>query len=74
MLQETMLSALQVPDRFDGRSLRAWLYRIATNRSLNYLRDAARQPTVANMSDPDSHSTRKHHLMNHGGSSPIPTH
>jgi RNA polymerase sigma-70 factor (ECF subfamily) len=47
VLQETLLSAWQSLDRFDGRSLRAWLYRIATNRCLNYLRDASRRPQVA---------------------------
>ncbi len=51
LLQETLLAAWQALDRFDGRSLRAWLYRIATNRCLNYLRDAARRPKVANMSE-----------------------
>jgi RNA polymerase sigma-70 factor (TIGR02960 family) len=49
VLQETLLSVWQGLDRFDGRSLRAWLYRIATNRCLNYLRDASRRPTVANL-------------------------
>ncbi len=44
VLQETMLSAWQAIDRFDGSALRAWLYRIATNRCLNYLRDASRRP------------------------------
>src|SRR5437899_6376757 len=44
LLQETLLSAWQALDRFDGRSPRAWLYRIATNRCLNYLRDASRRP------------------------------
>lgn len=47
LLQETLLSAWQALDRFEGRSLRAWLYRIATNRCLNYLRDNARRPKVA---------------------------
>ena len=46
VLQESLLSAWQSLDRFDGRSLRAWLYRIATNRCLNYLRDASRRPKL----------------------------
>lgn len=55
VLQETLLSAWQAIDRFDGRALRAWLYRIATNRCLNYLRDASRRPSVANVSDPSAY-------------------
>jgi RNA polymerase sigma-70 factor (TIGR02960 family) len=43
-LQEVLLSAWRALDHFDGRSLRAWLYRIATNRCLNYLRDEGRRP------------------------------
>ncbi|HEY3546155.1 MAG TPA: sigma-70 family RNA polymerase sigma factor [Propionicimonas sp.] len=43
-LQETLVAAWRAIGTFDGRSLRAWLYRIATNRSLNYLRDAGRRP------------------------------
>jgi RNA polymerase sigma-70 factor (ECF subfamily) len=44
-LQETLLAAWRGLDGFEGRaSLRAWLYRIATNRCLNVLRDSARRP------------------------------
>ena len=40
LLQETLLAAWRGLDQFEGRSsLRAWLYRIATNRCLNALRD-----------------------------------
>ena len=54
LLQETLLSAWQALDRFDGRSLRAWLYRIATNRCLNYLRDTSRRLRDAEVVDPGS--------------------
>lgn len=44
VLQEVLLAAWRSIRQFDGRSLRAWLYRIATNRCLNYLRGEARRP------------------------------
>ncbi len=48
MLQETMLAAWRGLERFERRaSLRNWLYRIATNRCLNALRDASRRPPLA---------------------------
>jgi RNA polymerase sigma-70 factor (TIGR02960 family) len=44
-LQETMLSAWRGLDGYEERaSMRAWLYKIATNRCLNVLRDGARRP------------------------------
>lgn len=48
LVQETMLAAWRGLDNFAGRSsLRSWLYRIATNRCLNAIRDAKRRPPVA---------------------------
>jgi RNA polymerase sigma-70 factor (TIGR02960 family) len=45
VLQETLLAAWRGLGGFEGRaSLRSWLYRIATNRCLNALRDGARRP------------------------------
>jgi RNA polymerase sigma-70 factor (TIGR02960 family) len=45
VLQETLLGAWRGLERFEQRaSMRTWLYRIATNRCLNALRDAGRRP------------------------------
>jgi len=45
VLQEVLLAAWQGLDSFEGRaSVRTWLYRIATSRSLNALRSARRRP------------------------------
>jgi RNA polymerase sigma-70 factor (TIGR02960 family) len=45
LLQETLLATWRGLDQFQGRSsLRTWLYRIATNRCLNALRDSERRP------------------------------
>jgi RNA polymerase sigma-70 factor (ECF subfamily) len=53
-LQETLLAAWRGIDDFEGRaSLRSWLYRIATNRCLNLLRDRKRRPQeVPPMAEP----------------------
>jgi RNA polymerase sigma-70 factor (TIGR02960 family) len=45
LVQETLLAAWRGLERYEGRaSLRSWLYRIATNRCLNALRDSGRRP------------------------------
>src|SRR5262245_34906424 len=53
-LQETLLAAWRGLDGFEERSsLRAWLYRIATNSCLNALRDRQRRPQeVSRMVEP----------------------
>ncbi|NUR62791.1 MAG: RNA polymerase subunit sigma-70 [Catenulispora sp.] len=54
VLQEVLLAAWSSIGRFDGRSLRAWLYRIATNRCLNFLRGESRRPQPAARLEPDA--------------------
>lgn len=45
LVQETLLAAWRGLEQFEGRaSVRAWLYRIATNRSLDALRATRRRP------------------------------
>ncbi len=45
LLQETLLAAWRDLEQFQGRaSVRAWLYRIATNRALDALRASRRRP------------------------------
>ena len=47
LLQDTLLAAWRGLAGFEERaSLRAWLYRIATNRCLNFLRDRGRRPAA----------------------------
>jgi RNA polymerase sigma-70 factor (ECF subfamily) len=51
MLQEALLAAWRAIGQFDGRALRAWLYRITTNRCLNFLRGESRRPLPADLSE-----------------------
>jgi RNA polymerase sigma-70 factor (TIGR02960 family) len=53
LVQETLLAAWRGLADFGGRaSLRSWLYRIATNRCLNALRDGGRRPDVLSAGGP----------------------
>jgi RNA polymerase sigma-70 factor (ECF subfamily) len=54
LVQETLLAAWRNIDGFAGRSsVRTWLYRIATNRCLNALRDRDRRPVLASVPSAD---------------------
>jgi RNA polymerase sigma-70 factor (ECF subfamily) len=60
LVQETLLAAWRGLEAFEGRSsLRAWLYRIATNRCLNALRDRARRPREVQAMAPPPEPTRR---------------
>ena len=59
LVQETLLAAWRGLDGFAERSsVRSWLYRIATNRCLNALRDASRRPQAlaAGLPEPTRHA------------------
>ena len=59
LVQETFLAAWRGLDGFEGRaSLRTWLYRIATNRCLNALRDASRRPDEVELPENPPEPTR----------------
>src|SRR5438034_2895345 len=53
LVQETLLAAWRGLDGFEERaSLRSWLYSIATNRSLNAIRERGRRPATENTMTP----------------------
>jgi RNA polymerase sigma-70 factor (ECF subfamily) len=55
LLQETLLAAWRGLDQYEGRAtVRTWLYRIATNRCLNALRDRGRRPREVPMPPEDT--------------------
>jgi RNA polymerase sigma-70 factor, ECF subfamily len=54
--QEAMIAIVRHLDRFDGRStFGTWVYRIATNASLDELRRRKRRPTPISSDDDDEH-------------------
>ncbi len=69
VLQEALLAAWRGIGRFDGRSLRAWLYRVATNRCLNYLRGESRRPQPGPLPEQDTGSSTGNSTgrLRHGG-------
>ena len=55
LVQETLLAAWRGLDQYEGRAtVRTWLYRIATNRCLNALRDRGRRPREVPMPPEDT--------------------
>lgn len=53
VLQEALIAAWRNLDRFQERaSLRTWLYRIVTTRSLNAIRDRGRRPATVTLEPP----------------------
>ncbi|SDU69471.1 RNA polymerase subunit sigma-70 [Jiangella alkaliphila] len=60
-VQETLLAAWRGLPGFEGRSsVRGWLYRIATNRCLNAIRDAGRRPPLAPVPPFDAPEPTRH--------------
>ncbi|WP_157574289.1 RNA polymerase subunit sigma-70 [Jiangella muralis] len=60
-VQETLLAAWRGLPEFEGRaSVRGWLYRIATRRCLNAIRDAGRRPPLAPVPPFDAPEPTRH--------------
>jgi RNA polymerase sigma-70 factor (ECF subfamily) len=60
LVQETLLAAWRSLEAFEGRaSVRAWLYRIATNRCLDALRARSRRPRELHAMDEPPEPTRR---------------
>lgn len=60
-VQETLLAAWRGLPEFEGRaSVRSWLYRIATRRCLNAVRDAGRRPPLVSTPPFDAPEPTRH--------------
>ncbi|TDD71293.1 sigma-70 family RNA polymerase sigma factor [Jiangella aurantiaca] len=61
-VQETLLAAWRGLPEFEERaSVRGWLYRIATHRCLNAIRDAGRRPPLAPVPPFEAPEPSRHH-------------
>jgi RNA polymerase sigma-70 factor (ECF subfamily) len=73
LVQETLLAAWRGLGGFEGRaSMRTWLYRIATNRCLNALRDGARKPREQDVTLPEVPMPEPTRVRGSGGLEPYP--
>jgi len=62
IMQEVFLSLLKQPSFNDERHLKAWLIRVAINKSKNHLKVAARTKTVP-LADAEHYLTKSQHSM-----------
>tara|TARA_R110002167_G_scaffold232888_2_gene438073 strand:+ start:104 stop:613 length:510 start_codon:yes stop_codon:yes gene_type:complete len=61
MTQQVFIHLFRKLDRFDGRStLETWVYRLASNEALQFIRARSRHPTDALLIDPPSSSRDTH--------------
>lgn len=56
--QETFLSAYQHRDSFDGRNEKAWIARIATNKSIDYINQAGRRMVPTEDTDMEQYKSK----------------
>lgn len=58
LTQETFLSAFQHKDSFDGRNEKAWIARIATNKSIDYINQAGRRMVPTEDADMEQYKSK----------------
>lgn len=58
LTQETFLSAFQHKDSFDGKNEKAWIARIATNKSIDYINQASRRMVPTEDADMEQYKSK----------------
>lgn len=58
LTQETFLSAFKHKDSFDGKNEKAWIARIATNKSIDYINQAGRRMVPTEDTDMEQYSSK----------------